>query len=479
VNRTAESSPPAWLRGGVTFPWLALAALGLALYAGCFAIGLIGDDLLFLDAAVRFPLGELLTGRHGILGFYRPLSRELYFWWWGRVIGLDALAFHMLNVLTFVAIVALLARIASKFAGPRAGALAALAYVLFPACGALLAWVSCAQDLIALFWTVLAISLYLDGRSVLAGVAVFAAALSKETAAVAPAFLVAAEWCRPSAGTRAQRVRRLVPAAVGLAAAVAIALWARSTWQPGTSVAVWSPSQVGGAWKLPWLFVRSLFPPDWLDGLGTIGRSAPMLLLVVVAAAALAVPAPPASAAKASRATKGARSKDTKSTPAKTSASGPASRAGDSGARSLMIFGLVVCVIGMLPVAFIVDRWRSYFFGFAALGSSLALAGALLRVKVAATRLVMAGLALVHLGANAIYKPLPNVAGPARHPHANIAFFRQTSDATRPMLESLHAWCDSLRAVPKTFVAGVPPDAIYQSTSSRSSREPTPRNPSA
>jgi hypothetical protein len=465
VNRTADSSPPAWLRGGIPLPWLALFGLGLALYAGVFAIGFVGDDLLFLDAAVRFPLGELLTGRHGIIGFYRPLSRELYFWWWGRVIGLDALSFHVLNAVTFVAIVMLLARIANRFAGPRAGSLAALAYVVFPGCGALLAWISCAQDLIALFWTVLALVLYFEGRSVLAGVAVLAAALSKETAAVTPLFLAAAEWIRPSSEVRGERVRKLLPAVVGLGVAGAIAVWARSTWQAGTAVAVWSPSQASGAWKLPWLFVRSLFPPDWLEGLGKVGGTAPMLLVLVIAAAALAVPvlAPVARApraAKASRARDKMKAKPSASSPA-ASHDAPSSPTFDP--RSLIVFGLILCVIGMLPVAFIVERWRSYFFGFAALGSSLALAGALCRASSVLARLVMAALALVHLGANAIYKPLPGIEGPARHPHANIAFFRQTSDATRPMLESLRSWCDSLRAVPKTFVAGIPPDAVYQS----------------
>src|SRR5262252_3335120 len=64
------------------FPWLgpALVAVLLAtIAADTLRIGFFADDFHMLDAARRFPLLELLGGRHGIFPWYRPLSRELYF----------------------------------------------------------------------------------------------------------------------------------------------------------------------------------------------------------------------------------------------------------------------------------------------------------------------------------------------------------------------------------------------------------------
>src|SRR5439155_12725888 len=163
---------------------VALVLLGLTLYARGLSLGFVGDDFILLDAARRFPLGELLSGRHGIVGFYRPVSRELYFWWWGRVLGLGPFGFHAVNALTFAAIVVMIERLARGWAGPRVGRPAAVDYLLFPPGSALLAWVSCAQDLIALFWALAAMLLYQRGRRWPAALAVALAALSKETAVV-------------------------------------------------------------------------------------------------------------------------------------------------------------------------------------------------------------------------------------------------------------------------------------------------------
>ncbi len=172
----------------------AFALLALALYARGFTLGLVGDDDTLLDAALRVPLAELLTGRHGILGYYRPVSRELYFWIWGHLFGPSALGYHVVNAITFAGVVTMLFLFVRRWLGARTGLLAALALLLFPPCGALLSWVSCAQDLIALFWCAASLLLYQSRRYALAGLAVALAALSKETAAVMPLVLVAYEW---------------------------------------------------------------------------------------------------------------------------------------------------------------------------------------------------------------------------------------------------------------------------------------------
>ncbi|HYM79940.1 MAG TPA: glycosyltransferase family 39 protein [Candidatus Limnocylindria bacterium] len=422
-------------------PWpvLAMVGLGLLLYGRALLVGLVGDDYQFLDAALRLPLLELLGGEHGIVGFYRPVARELYFWWWGRVVGLGPLAFHVVNALTYAAVVALLYRFARHWLGSRAGLVAALLFLLFPPGGVLLAWVSCAQDLIALFWTLTALVLHQEGRRWPAGIAVALAGLSKETALIAPAWIAVVDWADHPGARPGERLRRLAPALAGFAVAAGIGVAVRAQWPETTRVAVWSPAQVSGAWMLPWLFVRSLLPPGWSAGLGEAMRTAPWIALGAVALAVLAIPA---------------REMDARPKAA-------AARTYWHG--RVVALGSALWLIGLLPVAFIVERWRAYFFGFAVVGSSLALAAVLARVPNIGVRALVAAAALIHVGANILYRPLAGEIGPARHPHANIAFFREATAVTGPILASLNASCDSLARVSRVFVSGVPADLLFRS----------------
>ncbi|MEK7330907.1 MAG: hypothetical protein AAB113_08900 [Candidatus Eisenbacteria bacterium] len=351
---------------------VALVLLGLALYARGLLLGFVGDDFTLLDAALRYPLGELLTGRHGIVGFYRPVSRELYFWWWGRVVGLGPGGFHLVNALTFVAVVVMIERLGREWAGPRAGRLAAAAFVLFPPGSALLAWVSCAQDLIALFWALAALLLYRRGRYWPAALAVALAALSKETAAVLPLVLLALDRrLHPKATSRAT-LARLAPSMLGIAVPLAVAIAARSTWPAGTSVAVWSPRQFLGAWRLPLDFARALFPPDTGAGFAQALESQPAMIVLVAVLAALAVPRrrSPSGAPAGAAAAAGLRS------------TGAASGAD----RRLLMFGVSFALLALLPVGFVVERWRAYYFSLAGVGASLGAGVRLARIPPAPAR---------------------------------------------------------------------------------------------
>lgn len=424
---------------GLRPEWIAaaaLAALGLLLYARGLFLGYVGDDWTLLDAALRTPLGELLTGRHGILGYYRPVSRELYFWWWGKLLNFGPAGFHVVNAVTFAATIVMLARLARDLAGPRAAHLAAALLLVFPAGSALLAWISCAQDLIALFWSAAALLLYARGRHVFAGLAVLLAALSKETAAVLPAAIVALEWQRASRAPWRERAGRLWPAFAGLVAAIAIALAARATWPPGTAITIWSPRQLAGAWHLPLDLLRTWLPPDIGPGLAQLLVDQPLLPVLIAAVAALA-------ALPMRRALAG-------------SAQSP-------NLRAAVVVGVTLAIVAMLPVGFIVERWRGYFFSLSALGMSLAGGALLSRAPAPLARAAIAALALINFGAGGIYRPIEAPSGPARHPHVNYAFFRETGVLTGRMIAALEPWCGSLRSVPRTFAAGVPPDATFES----------------
>ncbi|HKQ56473.1 MAG TPA: hypothetical protein VJY35_01280, partial [Candidatus Eisenbacteria bacterium] len=133
----ASVSPPASWRDRI--PLLALILLGLVLYARGMVLSFVGDDLTTLDAALRLPLGDLMSARLGPPGPYRTPARELYFWWWGRTVGLGPGGFHLVNLISFAGAVVMLGRLASGFGGRRAGILTAALCVLFPPGSALLA----------------------------------------------------------------------------------------------------------------------------------------------------------------------------------------------------------------------------------------------------------------------------------------------------------------------------------------------------
>jgi tetratricopeptide (TPR) repeat protein len=413
----------------------ALIGLGLVLFARVFGIGWIADDYLFLDAVRRFPLGELLTGRHAIEGYYRPVSRELYFWIGDRVFGLSAGALHGLNALLFAASAALVFNLARRWSGARAAWIAVALFVVFPAGGALLAWVSCAQDLVALALTLAALVLATRGRHAWTGPAVFLAALSKETAWVAPLMLAAVDVAtRP--GPWGARVRRLAPGFLGLAAALAVTAWARSTWPAANRAGAWSVAQLGAAWRLPFDFLHSWWPPDTTAGLAAAWGAGAWRVPAVLVLAALALPSvtrTPRDPAAASM-------------------------------RAVIPLALVLAVIAALPVVLVAERWRGYYFVFAAVGASLAAASWLAHRPIWAARAVVAIVALVHLGSNAIYRPVEGARGAARHPYANIAFFAASAAVSDGLLAPLEPSCDALRAAPRLFAIGVPNDLLFRTT---------------
>ncbi|HUK63481.1 MAG TPA: hypothetical protein VLV15_09110, partial [Dongiaceae bacterium] len=414
---------------------VALVALGLVLFARSFGIGWIADDYLFLDAVRRFPLAELLTGRHAIQGYYRPVSRELYFWLGDRVFGLSAGALHGLNALLFATAATLVFDLVRRWSGTRAAWIAAALFVLFPAGGALLAWVSCAQDLIALTLTLAALALAARGRHVWTAPVVFAAALSKETAWVTPLMLVAADLAtRPGPG--AARVRRLAPGFAGLAAALGVTAWARSTWPAAHRAGAWSAAQLGAAWRLPFDFLHAWWPPDTLSGLAAGWSAAAWRMPAAVVLAALAVPA----------ITRVPRDPDA------------------APRRTTVALGVALVVIALLPVALVAERWRGYYFVFATVGAVLLASSWLAGLPVWVTRAVVAVVALVHLGSNAIYRPVGDAPGAARHPYANIAFFAASAAITDGLLAPLEPSCDALRSAPRLFAIGVPNDLLFRTT---------------
>ena len=98
---------------------------------------------------------------------------------------------HAINLIFVLLSVALLATFVARLWGHRAGAIAGIAFASAASVPSLVGWVSANQDLLAIFFTLVAFHLRLSGRVVASAIAFAAALLSKETAAVlAPALIL-------------------------------------------------------------------------------------------------------------------------------------------------------------------------------------------------------------------------------------------------------------------------------------------------
>jgi len=264
-------------------PWYLLPiVVAITLALPCFRFGYLFDDFDFIERAQRFRPGDLLPDVHSL--FYRPLSREVFF---GilHLFRLDTPAMlHVFNSLLVATAVALIMVLASRLLGTRGGAIAGLLFASLGSLPVLIGWASGVQDLLAIVFVLLAILLQLEGRTLLAVLAMGGAILSKETAASLVPALAIQEWIlhqrRPS-------LKTALPYALLLIAWVTIhpglhLLFARHFQSGGTEyLGLDNPSRVSSA-------VRSVLTlanlPVAAVSLQWIGTRLPAFLLASTAA---------------------------------------------------------------------------------------------------------------------------------------------------------------------------------------------------
>ncbi|HVQ42837.1 MAG TPA: glycosyltransferase family 39 protein, partial [Vicinamibacterales bacterium] len=212
----------------------AIAAVTLLTYAAALTAGFTADDF-FILARLKAANGLQHAAsyfRAGFFEYYRPaafVSHALDWSLWGA----EAFGFHLTNVLLHTGSVVLVWALGRRFLDGAGSAAAALLFALHPASHEAVYWIAARFDLLATFFTLLAL-LCLSGRTMgarIAGWAAFGVALlSKESAIslliIAPAWDVWIE--RRDWRTTA---RRLVPLLLVAAAYLAV----RSL---GTDVAV-------------------------------------------------------------------------------------------------------------------------------------------------------------------------------------------------------------------------------------------------
>lgn len=170
--------------------WLAILPVLLVLLTiPDLRMGYFWDDFYFLHTSGPGSWLKHLMPEAGA-PFYRPIPLGLYFGFLRVIESANGWLGHAINLAVLIASVLLLARLVARLAGPRAGLYAGLILAGFAPLTALTAWVSCAQDLFAIFFVVLALRFRHEGRDVAALLCAAAALLSKETAIAAFPLLV-------------------------------------------------------------------------------------------------------------------------------------------------------------------------------------------------------------------------------------------------------------------------------------------------
>ncbi len=211
--------------------WAGLVALSVLAVLFAARMGPLGvpvaDDFGFLSRALLHPPVDWLDGGGSPL-YWRPVSRQLYYAMFGQLMLSQPYLVALFHAGLLAAVAVLLYRALRPAWAAPAAALAATFPVLLEAARQVIAWPSCAQDLLALGFGVAALHALSRGRRAVALVALALALLSKETAiAFVPALALwpAARRANATPATRADRVRTGVGAA-----AVAGVWWAVHEW---------------------------------------------------------------------------------------------------------------------------------------------------------------------------------------------------------------------------------------------------------
>ncbi len=413
----------------------ALVLLAVALHARDLTIGFPDDDLRGLDTVFSTSLLALVRGG-ALPGGYTPVSRELYLWGWGKVMGLGALGFHLLGAAIAGVATVLVYRLGERWAGRCAGVIAAGVVWAFAPLGAMLSSALEARDLIALLFCAAALLLYTRGRWIPAGLAAGLAALSRETTLLVPVALLLADLLLAPRASPRERGARLAPAALAVAGAFGVMAWAG----PQGPRAAASGAGVSGAAAVLLDFARAWAPAGTLAGLGATWRAAPWLVAGTAALALLTVPGGSVGAGHRGR------------------PSAP------SGRDPLVLLGLGTMLLGLLPVVFVRGPRPAEAFAVAALGMSLALGGWLARHSAWLARAALAAGALASLGANSVLpaRDAAAAAGGVANGFTGHAFFRAQAARTAPVVEALRPLRAALAATPHTFAAGIPPDSTYR-----------------
>ena len=138
-------------RGAFLWPWLALIAIGCAVYAATLRAFFVADDFTLVRAVAEHGPFAVWSGPLALAPiFFRPLT-SLTFYIDYRLYGLRASGYHLTNVLLHCTSAWLVGRIALVTCRqrPLVAATAALLFLVGPAHGESVAWIAGRTDVVA------------------------------------------------------------------------------------------------------------------------------------------------------------------------------------------------------------------------------------------------------------------------------------------------------------------------------------------
>jgi len=199
----------------------AVVVYGVLAYGDALRLPFLQDDWTILEKVMRVPPAGLIAPTELLYGWYRPWSRELHFAVLHGVFGMSPSGYHVVSLALWIAVLAVYAAYVRRLAGGATAAFATLGLLAVGAWSGTLLWVSGAQELWLLLFTLLALQAFASGRTMLATLAGLGALASKETAAVLPVLAFLHAW-RIDRATIGAALRRVAPLLVVTAAWLAL-----------------------------------------------------------------------------------------------------------------------------------------------------------------------------------------------------------------------------------------------------------------
>jgi hypothetical protein len=210
--------------------------VALLLSARTLGWGFLWDDYDFLGRVASLKLTDLLPVSDVV--FYRPISRELYFWGIQHILGGSQIVAHFVNAAVVSTIIVLLVSFVGRLAGPRAAFLSGLFFACSAPLPLLMGWISASQDLLCLLFAMVAFHLQLSRKALAAALAMTAALLSKETAIALMPIPISIAWLQ---GASLKQIAR-----TGLVHVAVLAGWAfLHPWSRGILLGDPSPVESG------------------------------------------------------------------------------------------------------------------------------------------------------------------------------------------------------------------------------------------
>ena len=416
-------------------PWYAILAL---IGAACLARPapaplLFADDYRFLEQTRHASLLAILARSDPLGNYYRPLSRQLYFWVVGRLGGESPQVFHLVNLGLFVLLLLALVALVHRLAGARAAVTAGAILALHSAADVPLCWASGSQELLSSLAATLAILLHVTGWTWVAAAALGLALLGKEVVILTPIVaIVAARGREPWRDA----IRRGLPL---IAVAVAWAVGWR--WMPHLDPGKLSEVDFGltGVASTLAHLAQATIGIEWAPGrFADVWRVAPPLAALTLALVALACVRPWRLLPNAERS------------------------AHTNDVRSAVNAGLVWALAGALPLVAVSRNWSGYYALFAMCGMALALGAGLSRRPLAASLLVVA---IVAWGSAAgrrldVFATTFDRWTPVSH--INRAFILHSTERAEACLGSLRRAHPTFPPRSTIFFAGLPENIQFQ-----------------